>query len=179
MSLSDAFRAAEQHMVDTVHAISTVLDDSTDRFDAITRSLKNSGISAVLSGSASGLHAGNVAAAHAFDGASMAISDVKTAVIHVQGGIGLSLGQVAEAVTAVRARIGRRAEVHVASERNAALGQDIKVTLVLAGVGQRSDPTANMTPLLENTDRNSIPSVSIFDTPEAARNNGPMLLPAG
>jgi len=179
MSLSDAFQAADQYMVDTVHAVSTVLEDSLDRFETVTQSLRNSGSSAVLAGSAIGLHAGDVAVAHAFDGAAMAISDVKTAVIHVQGGIGLSLGQVAEAVTAVRARIGRHAEVHITSERNAALGQNIKVTLVLAGVGQRSDPSANMTPLVDNTDRDSIPSVSIFDTPESSRKSGPMLLPAG
>jgi cell division protein FtsZ len=179
ISLKNAFQAAGESMVETVHAISRVLGDSIERFEAVTRSLRNSGSSAVLSGTASGLHAGNVAVAHAFDGASMVISDVKTAVIHVEGGIGLSLGQVAEAVTAVRTRIGRQAEVHVISERNAALGQDIKVTLVLAGVGQRSDPLARMTPLVENTDRNSIPSVSIFDTADATRTSNPMLLPAG
>jgi hypothetical protein len=104
----------------------------------------------------------------------------------VEGGIGLSLGQVAEAVTALRKQIGRHAEVHVSSERQLALGKGIRVTLLL-GEGSRSventvvpgeaTPHA-VAPLVVTGERELIPSISIFDAPDPIRKRGPMLLPA-
>jgi cell division protein FtsZ len=177
LSLNDAFREADKHTADTVQAIMVAFCSSADRFETIRSSFENAGKSLILAGSASGLHAGKSAVAGALDGIENESLDVKNAVIHVDGGIGLSLGQVAEAVTALRTSIDGRAEIHVSSERHVGLGQDIRVTLMLTGVDQVRDLTETMSPIGDLQLRDPIPSVSIFDSPHPVRTRGPVLLP--
>jgi cell division protein FtsZ len=177
VSLNDVFREADKHTADTVQAIMVALGSSADRFETIRSSFENAGKSLILTGSASGLHAGKSAVAGALDGIENESLDVKNAVIHVDGGIGLSLGQVAEAVTALRTSIDGRGEIHVSSERHVGLGQDIRVTLMLTGVDQVRDLNETMSPIGDLQLRDPIPSVSIFDSPHPVRTRGPVLLP--
>jgi len=173
-------------VAELVHSIASTLKASSGRFETVKKSLMNAGNTLVLSGSGDGLHAGRIAVTNAFAESTSHLSGVESGVIHVEGGIGLSLGQVAEAVTALREQIGRHAEVHVSSERQLALGKGIKVTLLL-GEGSRSVENTivagEATPLVATphaaTDaRELIPSISVFDAPDPIRKRGPMLLPA-
>jgi cell division protein FtsZ len=178
-SLNDAFQEADRQIANTVQAITTALEASSDRFSEVRASLHDAGASQLLSGAADGVHAGEIAVESAFSGSSEIIDEIASAVIHIEGGIGLSLGQVAEAVTAVRSRIGRGAEVHVSSERKISLGQSIRITLVLAGKRPETQPAKPFTPYVNSDDHGMIPSFSIFDTQEPIRKRGPMLLPTG
>ncbi|MCH8115233.1 MAG: hypothetical protein IIB25_07130, partial [Chloroflexi bacterium] len=117
------------------------------------------------------------------------LAEVNCALIHVEGGIGLSTGQVAEAAAAIRARTGHLAESHVSSVREVAMGRRIRVTLVLAARG----PTAELKPgptlkkmARSTSDRNSIwpnglqkPATVSEDLEiqRPVRRRGPMLLP--
>ena len=179
-SLNGAFEQAERNVAEMVHSVTSTLSASSGRFEAVKKSLRGTGKTLVLSGSADGIHAGKAAVMNAFSNAASHLATVASAVIHVEGGIGLSLGQVAEAVTAFREQIGRRAQLHVSSERRLALGQGIKVTLLL-GEGCRSVKNTTVSevapPLTVTEQRELIPSISIFDTPYPVRKRGPMLLP--
>jgi cell division protein FtsZ len=178
-SMNGAFHQVGQSIARTVNAITTAVGGSTERFIAVRASLSAVGKAAGLSGTATGLHAGREAVIKAFAGTTDNIDVAKSAVIHIEGGIGLSLGQVAEAVAALRERIGSNAVIHVASERHAGLGQDIHAAIVVAGFGN-AVPEVMPIPSLTTFDRqNTIPSVSIFDTPAPLRTRGPELLPTG
>jgi len=177
VSLNDAFRQADKHTADMVQAIMVALGSSTDRFETIRSSFEGAGKSLVLAGSASGLHAGKSAVTGALEGIENESLNVKNAVIHVDGGIGLSRGQVAEALTALRTSIAGRATIHVSSERHVALGQDIRVTFMLTGVDQVRDLTETMSPISDLQLYHPIPTVSIFDSPHPVRTRGPVLLP--
>ena len=180
-SLNGAFQRADQYVAEIVHSITSALNASAARFEMVKNSLQSAGNTLVLSGSGDGLHAGRIAVTNACADTAHHLADVASGVIHIEGGIGLSLGQVAEAVTALREQIGRHAEIHVSSERRFALGQGINVTLLL-GEGSRpvqspvvSEPAP---PLTVSDERELISSISIFDTPDPVRRRGPMLLPA-
>jgi cell division protein FtsZ len=178
-SLNGAFQEADQNISDAVHAITNALESSVGRKTALQESLTNAGESLVLSALSNGLHAGSSAVADAFRTINGEQGHVNSAVIHVEGGIGLSLGQVAEAVAETRKRIGRRAAIHVSSERSIERGQDIKVTLILAGVENTERVSEIGDSILHPESGDRIPSVSIFDTPEPRRTRGPVLLPTG
>lgn len=181
-SLNDAFQEVDQNIAGAVHAITTALESSPERFAAARRSLQQAGRSAVLSGTANGLHAGKAAVISAFDSTCprfTGTSTVDSAVLHIEGGIGLSLGQVAEAVTELRSRVGRGAEVHVSSERLIGMGQEIKISLVLAGIDNERMSSIKIAPMVQFGDRDDIHGLSIFETSEPKRTRGPLLLPAG
>jgi len=185
-SLNGAFEQADRNVAELVHSIASALRASSGRFETVKKLLMNVGNTFVLSGSGDGLHAGRIAVTKAFAESTSRLSAVASGVIHVEGGIGLSLGQVAEAVSALCAQIGRDAGIHVSSERQLALGKGIRVTLLL-GEGAKSlenlvvpgeaTPLAVTPPVLADG-RELIPSISIFDAPEPVRKRGPMLLPA-
>ena len=178
-SLNGTFQQADQKVAETVRSITAALSASSGRFDTVKNSLRSTGNTLVLSGSADGIHAGRMVISNAFASATSRSVDVMTGVIHIQGGIGLSLGQVAEAVTALREQIGRHAEIHVSSERQIALGQGIRVTLLLSEGPQPVESQAvseTRTPLTVADERELIPSISIFDTPDPVRKRGPILL---
>ncbi len=178
-SLNGAFQEADRNVSNAVHAITNALEASPVRNAAVQESLSSAGESVVLSAKASGLHAGSTAVTMALESTSREFARVRSAVLHVEGGIGLSLGQVAEAVTEIRERIGRRVEIHVSSERRIELGQDINVTLVLAGIESHADHVEAIASASPAVIYNPIPSTSIFDTPKPQRTRGPVLLPAG
>lgn len=180
-SLNGAFEQADRLVAETVRSITSALSASSSRFETVKKSLMNAGNTLVLSGLGDGLHAGRIAVTNAFADAPAQLAAGASGVIHVEGGIGLSLGQVAEAVTTLREQIGRHAEIHVSGERRIALGQGIRVTLLLGeGVRSVENPivTETATPITVADERELIPSISIFDTPDPVRKRGPMLLPA-
>jgi len=178
-SMNGAFQLADMNIASAVHAITTALESSTERFITVQQSLSQAGESAVLSGAASGLHAGSAAVANAFSSTSSDFARVRSIVVHVEGGIGLSLGQVAEAVAEIRTIIGRRTEIHVSSERRVGLGQEIDVTLVLAGVELREAIMETTTNHRHSETQHDIPNVPIFETQTPRRTRGPVLLPTG
>jgi cell division protein FtsZ len=178
-TLNTAFEKADGYIAKSVQAVVAALEVSADRFDQVRDSLKNAGSAVVLSGSAHGLHAGDSAIATAFESATSTIPEVGSCVIHVEGGIGLSLGQVAEAVTAVRVRIGTNAAMYVSSERLLSLGQQIRVTLVLAGGDNEAKSTTPLTPIAEIVRPNPITNDAVLRSREPIRTRGPMLLPTG
>jgi len=116
-SLSGSFEQADRNVAEIVHSITSALNASSGRFEAVKNSLKSAGNTLVLSGSGDGLRTGRIAVMNAFAETATHLSNVASGVIHVEGGIGLSLCQAAEAVTALREQIGRHAEIHVSSER--------------------------------------------------------------
>ncbi|MBT4124833.1 MAG: hypothetical protein HOE43_00415 [Chloroflexi bacterium] len=179
-SLNGAFQLADLNIANAVRAITTELESSPERRAAVLQSLGDAGDSVVLAGSSDGLHAGRTAVSEAFDSTSSEFSRVASVVIHVEGGIGLSLGQVAEAVTELRVKVGRRADVHVSSQRLIGMGQELKVTLVLAGielVRQVEEQPSRLTRVKER--QSVVPTVSVFETEAPKRTRGPVLLPTG
>jgi len=179
-SLNGAFQLADLNIANAVRSITTELESSPERRAAVLQSLGQAGDSVVLSGTAEGLHAGRSAVAAAFDSTSARFSRVDSVVINVEGGIGLSLGQVAEAVTELRARVGRRASVHVSSQRLVGMGQEMKVNLVLAGVQPVRDVDGTPSKLTRVKERPAVtPGISIFETSVPKRTRGPALLPTG
>ncbi len=179
-SLNGAFQLADLNIANAVRSITTELESSPERRSAVLQSLAQAGDSVVLSGVADGLHAGRTAVSAAFDSTSTEFGQVASVVINVEGGIGLSLGQVAEAVTEIRTRLGRRTEIHVSSQRLIGMGQEMKVTMLLAGV--EFVPTVEELPtrLTRVKERPAAaPQVSIFETTAPKRTRGPVLLPTG
>ena len=187
VSLNDAFTQADRTISNSIRGVVAALEASEESFDEIQRSLqqRGGGKSVLISGSSSGLHAGKSAVESAFGNLDSDPFPVGSTVIHVEGGIGLSSGQITEAVTATRSKIGQLADMQVSSVRDIALGQTIRVTLILAGA--RSVPTPTETgrniPIRKPTapvnqiELQQSATLSMFDTPQPLRKRGPVLLP--
>jgi cell division protein FtsZ len=179
-SLNEAFINADMNISDAVNAVALALESSPERAISVQDSLTNAGESAVVSGISTGLHAGRKAVVEAFASTSYELVGARSAVVHVEGGIGLSLGQVADAVAKVREEIGMRAIIHVSSERLIGMGQEIGVTIVLAGIDIEQSSEGMFTPIISIRRELAIaPVVSVFDTPAPRRTRGPVLLPTG
>ena len=179
-SLNDAFVNADMNIAAAVHAVTLALESSPERSISVQDSLTNAGASAVVSGAATGLHAGSKAVAEALASTSTEFAGARSAVVHVEGGIGLSLGQVADAVAKVRDEIGLDAAVHVSSERLIGMGQEINATIVLSGIGTERRSEDVLTPIIPiQREVAMAPVVSVFDTPAPRRTRGPVLLPTG
>lgn len=176
LSTNEAFQEADLKIANMIELFVSLVESSPERFETVSSSLRNAGHAAVATGSASGLHAGRVAVAEALAPSSYHARTARSVVLHAKGGIGLSLGQVAESVTELRNRVGRDVEVHVSSERLVGMGQDIEVSLVVAGIGTGAAETAG----LARTVGDPIDSLdSLFDDAEPIRTRGPVLLPTG
>ena len=125
------------------------LETGDVRSSAVLESLRNAGESVVLSAEATGTNSPHDSVLSAFGSASTKFATVSSAVIHVEGGIGLFPSHVAEVVNEVRQQIGRRAEIHVSSERLVGMGQDIRTTIVLNGVQRLGEPIADLEHLMD------------------------------
>jgi cell division protein FtsZ len=179
-SLNDAFVKADKNIAAAVNAVTLALEFSPERAISVQDSLTNAGESAVISGASTGLHAGSRAVDKAFASTSREFVCARSVVAHVVGGIGLSLGQVADAVDKVRDEIGMSAIIHVSSERLIGMGKEINVTIVLAGIGTEQSSEDMFTPIIPIRREVAIdPEVSVFDTPVPRRTRGPVLLPTG
>ena len=72
------------------------------------------------------------------------------------------------------------AVIHVSSERLIGMGQEIGVTIVLAGIDIEQSSEEMLTPIIPIRRELVIsPVVSVFDTPAPRRTRGPVLLPTG
>ena len=179
-SLNEAFMNADMNIAAAVNAIALALESSSERAISIQDSLTNAGESTVVSGTSTGLHAGRKAVVEAFASTSCELVGARSAVVHVVGGIGLSFGQVADAVAKVRGEIGMSAIIHVSSERLIGMGQEICVTIVLAGIDSEQKSERILTPFSPIRREFAIaPGVSVFETPAPRRTRGPVLLPTG
>jgi cell division protein FtsZ len=187
-SLSDVFEEANRAVSNSINAIVTSFESSEGRFGEISGSLRNLGISTVATGLSGGLHAGKSAAEIALNslvscGNGPELSEVESVLIHVEGGIGMSAGQIAEVVTTVRVKIGGRAVVHVSSSRELTLGSTVRATLVLSAANAVADrkltPDRRPAPEFVHIDTADSAVLSIFETPRPIRKRGPMLLPVG
>jgi cell division protein FtsZ len=179
-SLNAALQNSDMSITAAVHAITLALESSPERSESVQVSLTNAGASAVVSGVFTGLHAGSNAVQQAFASTSNNFVGARSAVVHVEGGIGLSLGQVAEAVAKVREEIGLDTAVHVSSERLIGMGREMKVTIVLAGIDSgltREEKFISIIPV--RREATITPLESVFDTPAPRRTRGPVLLPTG
>ncbi|MBH66590.1 MAG: hypothetical protein CL784_08770 [Chloroflexi bacterium] len=148
-SLNGAFQLADQNIANAVNAITKGLETGDVRSSAVLESLRNAGESVVLSAEATGTNSPHDSVLSAFGSASTKFATVSSAVIHVEGGIGLFPSHVAEVVNEVRQQIGRRAEIHVSSDRLVGMGQDIRTTIVLNGVQRLGEPIADLEHLMD------------------------------
>ena len=178
-SLNGEFESTDRSIANAANAITTALGASPERFDVVRSSLAESGKTAAISGSATGLHAGSTAVAGAFDAIGINETTVGSAVLHVVGGIGLAIGQVVDAVAEVRKRVGNEVEVHVSSQRRVELGQNIDVAVVLAGIETTPEVAVLPVPSRQLERRSTVLRLSIFDALEPQRTRGPELLPTG
>ena len=187
-SSSDMFMITDRAIMSLVETLVSTLETAEERFDEICRALSSGGCSTVGSGSSDGLHAGKNAVIAALsqlaaDSDAQNLTRTDHVVIHIQGGIGMSHGQVAEVVTTVRSKVGNQAGMNVSSIRKIEFGGSVRVTLIISSGSQSSigkRPTAPA-PGLNFETVNSVRPVelAIFDTPKPVRTRGPMLLPAG
>ncbi len=178
-SLNGEFESTDRSIANAANAITTALGASPERFDVVRSSLAESGKTAAISGSATGLHAGSTAVAGAFDAIGINETTVGSAVLHVVGGIGLAIGQVVDAVAEVRKRVGNEVEVHVSSQRRVELGQNIDVAVVLAGIETTPEVAVLPVPSRQLERRSTVLRLSISDALEPQRTRGPELLPTG
>ena len=199
MSLVDAFKEADRKVSNSVSTVVSALAVSADKFGEVRRSLGQSvsGKSIVLLASSHGLHAGKYAVIRAFEGLSSGGIDTsggcvaRSVVVHIEGGIGMSSGQVQETVAVAMARTGGRADMHVTTVRDVALGPQIRVTLILTGIDPTQDlnssgklrpyrkinPDAHSVQPAELQSRGAVPVERYAPLP--VRRRGPMLLSAG
>jgi len=176
LSTNRAFKEADLNVANMIEMFVSMVESSPERFETVSSSLRAAGKSAVVTGSSSGLHAGKTAVIEALALISHDARAAKSVVLHVKGGIGLSLGQVAEVVTELRNLIGRQAAIHVSSERLIGMGQEIEVSIVVAGIGNEFDHSPE---LHQITGTPAESMISVFDTPAPVRTRGPVLLPTG
>ena len=186
--LTDVFEGANRTASEALGAIVTALENCEGRFDEVSGYLRNLGLSVVMTGSSQELHAGKLAVEIAFGKLDIGNSgprtrNVESALIHVEGGIAMSAGQIAEVVASVRARIKRRAVVNVSSSRKSTLGSTVRVTLVVSGAETPTEQSSigdqQAAPGFLRIGRTTAVAPSIFETPRPIRSRGPMLLPAG
>ena len=199
MSLVDAFKEADRKVSNSVSTVVSALAVSADKFGEVRRSLgqSGSGKSIVLLASSHGLHGGKYAVIRAFEGLSSGGIDtsggcvVRSVVVHIEGGIGMSSGQVQETVAVAMARTGGRADMHVTTVRDVALGPQIRVTLILTGIDPSQDlnSSGKLRPHRKiNSDAHSVQPAELQSrgavpveryAPLPVRRRGPMLLSAG
>ena len=199
MSLVDAFKEADRKVSNSVSTVVSALAVSADKFGEVRRSLGQSvsGKSIVLLASSHGLHAGKYAVIRAFEGLSSGGIDTsggcvaRSVVVHIEGGIGMSSGQVQETVAVAMARTGGRADMHVTTVRDVALGPQIRVTLILTGIDPSQDlnSSGKLRPYRKiNSDAHSVQPAELQSrdavpveryAPLPVRRRGPMLLSAG
>ena len=177
-SLNGAFQLADEKIANAVKAITTGLETGDIRSSAVLDSLRHAGESVVLSAEAGGDNSAQDSVLTAFESTSTKFAQVSSAVIHVEGGIGLSLGHVAEAVSEVRNQIGRRAEIHVSSERLVGMGQDVRTSIVLTGIQRLGEPIADLDGLKDDHAEEERKTLPFSADVTAVRTRGPVLVPS-
>jgi len=172
-ALEDAGRA----MTNIVQDVLNVLSASENCAKEVKRNLVASDESSVVSATATGLHAGRSAALQALADYSMIPKVTKSVLLHIQGGIGLSVGQAAEAFHVVRGVVGPDAEIKMSTQREMSFGLDVRVTAML--IGNDTEPAREPSELNNFNDLSSKASLLIFENPTPVRRRAPILLPTG
>ena len=173
----EALQSADRNMTDIVQDVMNVLSASKNRINELKRTLEECGESAVVSATAIGLHAGRTAALKALGDSSLIPTVTNNVLLHIQGGIGFSIGQAAEAFSVVRKVVGPDAKIEMSTQRELSFGIDVRVTVMLMG-----NDLESVQDLGEFTKLNRLSaerSLSIFENPNPVRRRPPILLPTG
>ena len=172
-----ALEDADRDMTKIVQDVLNVLSASENCVKQVKGNLVGSDKSSVVSAAATGLHAGRSAALQALTDSSMVPDVTKNVLLHVQGGIGFSVGQADEAFSVVREIVGPDAEIKMSTQRELPYGPNVRVTALLIG----NDLESGGEPARVNkfNDLSSQSSLLIYENLTPVRRRAPMLLPTG
>ena len=173
----EALEEAGRDMANIVQDVLNVVSTSENFVKEVKRNLIGSDESSVVSAAATGLHAGRSAALQALADSSMIPKVTKSVLLHIQGGIGFSVGQAAEAFRVVRGVVGPDAEIKMSTQREMSFGLDVRVTAML--IGNDTESTHEPSEINKFNDLSSKGSLLIFENPTPVRRRAPMLLPTG
>ena len=173
----EALENARRDMTDIVQDVLNVLSASENCVKEIKRNLVGSDKSSVVSADATGLHAGRSAALQALTDSSMVPDVTKNVLLHVQGGIGFSVGQADEAFSVVQEIVGPDAEIKMLTQREVSYGSDVRVTLLL--IGNDSESGGEPARVNKFNDLSSQGSLLIYENLTPVRRRAPILLPTG
>ena len=173
----EALEEAGRDMANIVQDVLNVVSASENSVKEVKRNLIGSDESSVVSAAATGLHAGRSAALQALADSSMIPKVTKSVLLHIQGGIGFSVGQAAEAFNVVRGVVGTDAEIKMSTQREIRYGLDVRVTAML--IGNDTESTREPFEINKFNDLSSKGSLLIFENPTPVRRRAPMLLPTG
>tara|TARA_B100000029_G_scaffold110038_2_gene101718 strand:+ start:33794 stop:34870 length:1077 start_codon:yes stop_codon:yes gene_type:complete len=177
LPVREALQNAGRNMANIVQDILNLLSASESCIERVKCNLVGSDQSTVVSATATGLHAGRSAALNALSDLSVMPNAIKNVHLHIQGGIGLSAGQAAEAFGAVRKIVGPYAEINTSTQREMLYGLDVRVTAML--IGNDLEPVGEPTKISRFRDLSSEKSLLIFENPTPVRKRAPVLLPTG
>ena len=173
----EALEDADRDMTNIVQDVLNVLSASENCVKQVKRNLVGCDKSSVVSAVATGLHAGRSAALQALTDSSMTPTVTKNVLLHVQGGIGFSVGQADEAFSVVRQIVGPDTEIQMSTQRELAYGPNVRVTALLIG----NDSKSGAEPVKVNrfNDLSSQSSLLIYENLTPVRRRAPILLPTG
>ena len=173
----EALEDADRDMTNIVQDVLNVLSASENCVKQVKRNLVGCDKSSVVSAVATGLHAGRSAALQALTDSSMTPTVTKNVLLHVQGGIGFSVGQADEAFSVVRQIVGPDTEIQMSTQRELAYGPNVRVTALLIG----NDSKSGAEPVEVNrfNDLSSQSSLLIYENLTPVRRRAPILLPTG
>jgi cell division GTPase FtsZ len=177
MPVREALQSADRNMTDIVQDVMDVLSASKNRINELKRTLEECGESTVVSATATGLHAGRTAALKALGDSSLIPTVTNNVLLHIQGGIGFSIGQAAEAFSVVRKVVGPDAKIEMSTQREVSFGIDVRTTIMLMGNDLGS--VQDLRELTKSNRLSSQRSLSIFENPIPVRRRPPILLPTG
>ena len=173
----EALEEAGRDMANIVQDVLSVVSASENFVKEVKRNLIGSDESSVVSAAATGLHAGRSAALQALADSSMIPKVTKSVLLHIQGGIGFSVGQAAEAFSVVRGVVGPDAEIKMSTQRDIRYGLDVRVTAML--IGNDTESKCEPSEINKFNNLSSKGSLLIFENPTPVRRRAPMLLPTG
>jgi cell division protein FtsZ len=142
-SVDRAFALADEALGRGVRAVAELVSGpgavNVD-FSDLKAALVNAGRGHVSSGVGSGADAGRTAAAEALAaplGEGFNLANATKAIVSVQGGLDLSIGQVSQAVSQVKDRLHPSARIFMGITRREAAGGRVNVTVIATGSAER------------------------------------------
>ena len=173
----EALEEAGRDMANIVQDVLSVVSASANFVKEVKRNLIGSDESSVVSAAATGLHAGRSAALQALADSSMIPKVTTSVLLHIQGGIGFSVGQADEAFSVVQEIVGPDAEIKMLTQREMSYGSDVRVTLLL--IGNDSESGGEPARVNKFNDLSSQGSLLIYENLTPVRRRAPILLPTG
>ena len=172
-----ALQNADRNMTNIVQDVMNVLSASKNRINELKSTLEDCDESVVVSATATGLHAGRAAAIQALVDPSVIPAVTNSVLLHIQGGIGFSIGQAAEAFSVVRKVVGPDAKIEMLTQREVSFGIDVRVTAML--MGNDLESAQDLTEFTKFNELSLGRSLAIFEKQTPVRRRPPTLLPAG